>query len=342
MENPTRKFYPLRDDFVFKIVFGKEGNEPLLSRLIDALLHFEGDRCIAELQLLNPFNLKETPDDKFTIVDVKARDRSGRRFTIEMQARSQEFFARRMMYYLALLYAQQLTSGAGYDQLLTSYGIAILNDVLLPDHPHFEAHFRYRETGTGLILPDLPELHFVELPKYHDRPSHLRNRLEKWLHVLKFSERYAAGEDLPEDIRAEEEIFMTVEETRRVSRNTRCGPRRQGVNADARMRAILEQREKEEHIRITELHVAEQRGEAKGIEKGIEKGREEGREIERRKALAEKQEAVIMVLEARFQQIPQTVVAAVKSIENPDTLQNLLRTAVVAQDLNGFQEELTP
>ena len=254
---------------------------------------------------------------KFTIVDVKARDRSGRRFTIEMQARSQEFFARRMMYYLALLYAQQLTSGAGYDQLLTSYGIAILNDVLLPDHPHFEAHFRYRETGTGLILPDLPELHFVELPKYHDRPSHLRNRLEKWLHVLKFSERYAAGEDLPEDIRAEEEIFMTVEETRR-------------VNADARMRAILEQREKEEHIRITELHVAEKRGEAKGIE------------IERRKALADKQQAVIMVLEARFQQIPQTVAAAIKSIENQDTLQNLLRTAVVAQDLNGFQEELTP
>ena len=45
------------------------------------------------------------------------------------------------------------------------------------------------------------------------------------------------------------------------------------VNADERLRAILEQREKEEHIRVTALHEAERRG----IEKGIEKGRDEVR-----------------------------------------------------------------
>ena len=45
------------------------------------------------------------------------------------------------------------------------------------------------------------------------------------------------------------------------------------VNADERLRAILEQREKEEHIRVTALHEAERRG----IEKGIEKGAREER-----------------------------------------------------------------
>ena len=170
-----RKIYPLRDDFVFKLVFGQEGNERLLARLIDALLHFEGDRCIDNLQLLNPFNLKETPDDKFSIVDVKATDRGGRRFTIEMQARSDSFFTRRMAYYLALLYAGQLKEGHGFDELNPSYGIAILNDILLPTHPTFESHFRFQEqtrTAPGaneLVLPDLMELHFVELPKYIDR-----------------------------------------------------------------------------------------------------------------------------------------------------------------------------
>jgi hypothetical protein len=49
MEPASRKIYPLRDDFVFKFVFGQEGNERLLTKLIDALLHFEGDRCIADL-----------------------------------------------------------------------------------------------------------------------------------------------------------------------------------------------------------------------------------------------------------------------------------------------------
>ena len=41
------------------------------------------------------------------------------------------------------------------------------------------------------------------------------------------------------------------------------------VNADERLRAILEQREKEEHIRVTALNEAERRG--------IEKGRDEVR-----------------------------------------------------------------
>ncbi|HOT29833.1 MAG TPA: PD-(D/E)XK nuclease family transposase, partial [Candidatus Ozemobacteraceae bacterium] len=58
-----RKVYPLRNDVVFKLVFGREGNEEILARLIDALLHFTGDRCIAELTLLSPLNLKEFHDD---------------------------------------------------------------------------------------------------------------------------------------------------------------------------------------------------------------------------------------------------------------------------------------
>ena len=55
------------------------------------------------------------------------------------------------------------------------------------------------------------------------------------------------------------------------------------MNADEKMRAILEQRDKEERSRLTELHAA--------LKKGRAEGREEGREEERldvaRKMLAE-------------------------------------------------------
>ena len=121
------------------------------------------------------------------------------------------------------------------------------------------------------------ELHFVELPKYVDRQSGLRSRLDKWLHVLRFGELYAAGNELPEDFQDEKELLMAMEEMKR-------------VNADERLRAILEDREKEEHIRVTAINDARLQGREEGlkegrdeglkegIEKGIEKGRKEGRE----------------------------------------------------------------
>ncbi|HOY67343.1 MAG TPA: Rpn family recombination-promoting nuclease/putative transposase [Candidatus Ozemobacteraceae bacterium] len=268
------KRYPLRNDFVFKLVFGKEGNEEILAKLIDALLHFTGDRCIADLTLLSPLNLKEFHDDKFTIVDVKATDLAGRRFTIEMQVRELPSFAKRMAYYLALLYTGQLLEGESFEKLNPSYGIAILDYVMFDGFDQFQSAFQFQEQATGLVLPDLMELHFIELPKFKTKPRGLQTRLEKWLHMIRFAEMYENAKSLPDELRTDEIFVRVLEEL-------------EHVNADERMRAILEQRDKEERTRITELNAAEKRG----LEKGREKGREEGREEERldvaRKMLAE-------------------------------------------------------
>jgi len=251
-----RKVYPLRNDVVFKLVFGREGNEEILARLIDALLHFTGDRCIAELTLLSPLNLKEFHDDKFTIVDVKAVDGAGRRFTIEMQANQEASFAKRLAYYLALLYTGQLRETQGFDQLNPSYGIAILDFVMFDGLDRFQSAFQFREKDTGLLLPDLMELHFVELPKFRTRPRRLQTRLEKWLHIIRFGEMYAGSKPLPDDLQSDKELVMAVKELKR-------------VNSDERTRAILEQRDKEERIRITQINAA------------LKQGREEGRDEER-------------------------------------------------------------
>jgi len=81
---------------------------------------------------------------------------------------------------------------------------------------------------------------------------------------LRFGEQYAAGKKLPEDFQDEKELLMAMEEMKR-------------VNADERLRAILEQREKEEHIRVTAMNAARLQGREEGIEKGIEKGAREER-----------------------------------------------------------------
>ncbi len=64
--------------------------------------------AIADLELLNPFNPKETLDDKLSILDVKARDQSGRQFNLEMQMLAYRYYDKRILYYWARLHPQQL------------------------------------------------------------------------------------------------------------------------------------------------------------------------------------------------------------------------------------------
>ncbi len=259
----TKKIFPLRNDLVFKLVFGQEGNEEILARLIDALLHFSGDRRIANLTLLSPLNLKEFEDDKFTIVDVKATDYAHRRFTIEMQVREFPSFEKRMAYYLALLYTGQLREGDDFGELHPSYGIAILNYVMFDGYDQFQSAFQFQEKTTGLALPDLMELHFVELPKFKTKPRGLQTRLEKWLDIIKFGEKYAKARSLPDELQSDEIIVRAFKELER-------------VNADEKMRAILEQRDKEERSRLTEFNATLNKGREEGRSEGRVEGREEG------------------------------------------------------------------
>ena len=56
---------------------------------------------IADLQILNPFNDKNWPDDKLSILDIKARDRSGRLFDVEMQMLPRTDLRERLLFYWA-------------------------------------------------------------------------------------------------------------------------------------------------------------------------------------------------------------------------------------------------
>ena len=65
-------------DYAFKHVFGREENTPLLIHLLHAVLQPPSQQQITALELLNPFNDKDALDDKLSILDIKARDASGR------------------------------------------------------------------------------------------------------------------------------------------------------------------------------------------------------------------------------------------------------------------------
>src|SRR5207249_4888715 len=98
-------------DFAFKRLFGTDENAPLLIHFLNAVLGGEGDRRILSVEFLTPIHDREADKDKLVIVDVRARDQTGRQIIVEMQVVVPKAFQERILYYWAKDYVLQLGSG---------------------------------------------------------------------------------------------------------------------------------------------------------------------------------------------------------------------------------------
>ena len=68
-----------RVDYVFKWLYGCERNKALLIHFLNAAPPLPPDAEIIDVELINPFNPKETEEDKFSILDIKYRDQQRRK-----------------------------------------------------------------------------------------------------------------------------------------------------------------------------------------------------------------------------------------------------------------------
>ena len=71
------------NDFAYKKIFGTPANKLALISLLNAILSLRSP--IADVTIVNPYNLQDFQDDKLSILDVKAVDQSGSIYDIEMQ-----------------------------------------------------------------------------------------------------------------------------------------------------------------------------------------------------------------------------------------------------------------
>jgi len=201
-------------DYAFKYLFGRERNRPLLLLLLNAILRPQ--EPLAELELLNPFNEKDFEDDKLSILDIKAKDRLGRLFNIEMQLLATRAFRERLLYYGAKLYQGQLQEGMAYQQLRPTTVICFLNAVLFAEVADHHLIFEWRERQHGLVLSDQLAIHLLELPKFTKAAAELATPLDRWLYFLRHAEQFdpsalPAGLDSPEMQGAVGELTMLAQ-----------------------------------------------------------------------------------------------------------------------------------
>jgi predicted transposase/invertase (TIGR01784 family) len=175
-------------DYAFKKVFGSETNIDLLSDLLHAVLQPPPDRHIVDLVIRNPFNEKDTTDDKLSVLDIKARDASGRLFNVEMQMIAPWFFPKRVLYYWAKVYQQQLEEGHDYHELRPTISISFVDSVLFRRVDTLHHQFGLVDPRTQLVLTDDLAIHIVELPKFVLGPNQLSTPFDIWCYFLRHGE----------------------------------------------------------------------------------------------------------------------------------------------------------
>lgn len=171
-------------DYAFKRLFGKEQNAALLIDLINAILDPPPAARVVELEILNPFQPKETVNDKSPILDIKARDQSGRLLDIEMQLLAYGAFSPRVLYYWAKLYQSQLTEGMGYEELCPTISICFVNTPLFPEIVDVHLLFELRERRHAVLFTDQLQVHILELSKFNLEAAELSRPVDRWLYFL--------------------------------------------------------------------------------------------------------------------------------------------------------------
>jgi predicted transposase/invertase (TIGR01784 family) len=84
-------------DYAFKHLLGRESTRPILVNLLNSVLVPAIGHYIQDIDLLNPFNPKESLDDKLSILDINARDQAGQQFNVEMQMLAYPHYEKRIL-----------------------------------------------------------------------------------------------------------------------------------------------------------------------------------------------------------------------------------------------------
>jgi len=165
-------------DCVFKALLGSPENINLTLNFLNAIL--QPDIPIESLEIQNPYNEKEFLTDKLTIVDVKAKDKLGKSYQIEVQLAVFPYLPSRILYTWSNIYQSQLSSGKKFNTLQPVISIWLLGDILLKDSPAFHHHFQIYDPLNNIQLTDQCAIHLLELPKWQKK-TETSTAEDQWL-----------------------------------------------------------------------------------------------------------------------------------------------------------------
>jgi len=178
------KFADPKNDLAFKKIFGDEKHKNILISFLNSVLDFKDGFAIVDVILANPYQIPKIPELKETILDIKATNKNGNTFIVEMQRKDLGNFAKRSLYYTSKAYIEQLPKTKNYSILKKVYFIGILNFNIFENQSYISRHLIINQETNTQDLKDF-EFSFIELPKFNKELEELESMLDKWIYFIK-------------------------------------------------------------------------------------------------------------------------------------------------------------
>jgi predicted transposase/invertase (TIGR01784 family) len=178
------KFVSPQNDVAFKKIFGNEERKDILISFLNAVLGLSSDREIADIEILTPYQVPRIEMLKYTLLDLRARDKRGVTFIVEMQVEHVEAYKKRFLYYTAKAYSSQIERATDYPRLNQVIFIGILNFLAFEGPSYLTRHLIVNEETCQQSIEDMVFI-FIELPRFTKQEEELETLLEKWVYFIK-------------------------------------------------------------------------------------------------------------------------------------------------------------
>ena len=176
-----------KNDIAFKKIFGNEKKKEILISFLNAVLDLKSRFEIQTIEILNPYQIPHLMDLKESSLDVRATDKRGVTFIVEMQMESKSFLHKRFSFYVAKAYSSQIEKAVDYPKLKPVIFIGVFNFEEFDNEHYLSHHLTLNCETLSCSLAEM-EYYFIELPKFTKTESELKTVLDKWVYFIKHAE----------------------------------------------------------------------------------------------------------------------------------------------------------
>ena len=171
---------PVTNDYIFKRIFSKKGNESILKDLLIGILEIP----IEKIEVQKEVSLeKEIIENKLGRLDIVAILNDNTIVNIEMQVGKQYNYIDRSLYYWSGNYYNDLKAGKDYSEVKKTIGINILNYEIFKEGPYHEIG-RLKREYNNKVITDKMEIHYIQLPKFIKEKRGSKTKIEQWMQFL--------------------------------------------------------------------------------------------------------------------------------------------------------------